>query len=167
MLTASAVVIMPGPVRADDPLPAQAVERFANLALTCIHQQYPNKIAHLMQSDGDLAPPRELTPAFYGCYDWHSAVHGHWLLARLARLYPEAPFAQRARAALAVSFTQDHIAGEVRYLQGKGRASFERPYGLAWLLQLHAELSEWKDPKAQAWATALAPLAKLASARLT
>jgi hypothetical protein len=167
MLTASAVVIMPGPVRADDPLPAQTVERFANLALTCIHQQYPNKIAHLMQSDADLAPPRELTPAFYGCYDWHSAVHAHWLLARLARLYAEAPFAQRARAALAESLAPEHIAGEVRYQQGKGRESFERPYGLGWLLQLHAELIEWKDPQAQVWATALAPLAKLASARLT
>ena len=167
MLTASAVVIMPGPVRADDPLPAQAVERFANLALTCIHQQYPNKIAHLMQSDADLAPPRELTPAFYGCYDWHSAVHAHWLLARLARLYAEAPFAQRARAALAESLAPEHIAGEVRYQQGKGRESFERPYGLGWLLQLHAELIEWKDPQAQVWATALAPFAKLASARLT
>ena len=105
-----------------------------------------------MQSDADLAPPRELTPAFYGCYDWHSAVHGHWLLARLARLYPDAPFAPRARAALAESLTPEHIAGEVRYLQGKGRAPFERPYGLAWLLQLDAELIEWKDPQAQAWA---------------
>jgi hypothetical protein len=143
------------------------VERFANLALTCIHQQYPNKISHSMQSDADLAPPRELTPAFYGCYDWHSAVHGHWLLARLARLYPDAPFAPRARAALAESLTPEHVAGEVGYLQGKGRASFERPYGLAWLLQLDAELTEWKDPEAQAWATALAPLAKVASARLT
>jgi hypothetical protein len=167
MLTASALVIMPSPVRADDPLPAQAVERFANLALTCIHQQYPNKIVHLMQSDADLAPPRELTPAFYGCYDWHSAVHGHWLLARLARLYSDAPLAPRARAALAESLTPEHIGGEVRYLQGKGRAPFERPYGLAWLLQLDAELIEWKDPQAQAWAGALAPLAKVASARLT
>lgn len=158
---------MPGPVRADDPLPVRAVERFANLALACVHQQYPNKIAHLMQSDADLAPPRELTPAFYGCYDWHSAVHGHWLLARLARLYPDAPFAPRARAALAESLTPDHIAGEVRYLQGKGRAPFERPYGLAWLLQLDAELTEWKDPQAQAWATALAPLAQVGAARLT
>src|SRR5262245_20641328 len=96
-------------------LPASAVERFANLALTCVHQQYPNKIAHLMQSDADLAPPRELTPAFYGCYDWHSAVHGHWLLARLARLYPDASFALRARGALAESLTQAPIAGDVQY----------------------------------------------------
>src|SRR4029079_19452034 len=84
VLTTSAVVIMPSPVRADDPLPAQAVARFANLALTCIHQQYPNKIAHLMQSDADLAPPRELTPAFYGCYDWHSAVHAPLLAGAVA-----------------------------------------------------------------------------------
>src|SRR5262245_22491975 len=115
VLAASAGILMPGPVRADDPLPARAVERFANLALACVHQQYPNKIAHLMQSDADLAPPRELTPAFYGCYDWHSAVHGHWLLARLARLYPDASFALRARGALAESLTQAPIAGDVQY----------------------------------------------------
>ncbi len=64
--------------------PADAV-RFAGLALDCVHSEYPNKIAHAMNSDADARPPRELTPAFYGCYDWHSSVHGHWLLARVAR----------------------------------------------------------------------------------
>ena len=157
---------MPGPVRADDRLPAQAVERFANLALTCIHQQYPNKIAHLMQSDADLAPPRELTPAFYGCYDWHSAVHGHWLLARLVRQFPNADFAPAARAALAQSLTKNNMAAEVAYLQQPGRASFERPYGLAWLLQLSAELRSWKDPQAQEWARNLVPLESEAAARI-
>ena len=64
------------------------IARFAGLALACVHQEYPNKIAHVLNGDADVKPPRELTPAFYGCYDWHSSVHGHWLLARLARLYP-------------------------------------------------------------------------------
>jgi len=94
-------------------------------------------------------------------------VHGHWLLARLARLYPQEPFAVQARAALAASLTPDHIAAEVRYLEGKGRVSFERPYGLAWLLQLDAELSEWDDPQARAWAEAVHPLARACAARLT
>ena len=76
---------------ADGLLPASAVERFASLALGCVHQEYPNKIAHVLQGDADARPPRELTPAFYGCYDWHSAVHGHWLLVRLARQFPDAP----------------------------------------------------------------------------
>ena len=73
-----------------------AVDRFAALALDCVHQEYPNHISHSLQSDADVAPPRALTPAFYGCLDWHSSVHGHWLLARLARLYPETPYAEAA-----------------------------------------------------------------------
>ncbi|HET9182096.1 MAG TPA: DUF2891 domain-containing protein [Candidatus Angelobacter sp.] len=120
-----------------------AAQRFASLALACVHKEYPNKIAHSMNSDADVAPPRKLTPAFYGCYDWHSSVHGHWLLARLARKFPNAPFTPDARAALKQSLTKQNIAGEVAYLNEAGRASFERPYGLAWLLQLVLELREW------------------------
>ncbi|HEX6097688.1 MAG TPA: DUF2891 domain-containing protein [Thermoanaerobaculia bacterium] len=124
----------------------ESAERFAKLALACVHKEYPNKIAHVLQSDADAKAPRELTPAFYGCYDWHSSVHGHWLLARLARLAPDAPFAAGARAALQQSITPQTIAAEVAYLNGAGRASFERPYGLAWLLQLTGELREANDP---------------------
>ncbi|MGA3189424.1 MAG: DUF2891 domain-containing protein [Bryobacteraceae bacterium] len=114
--------------------------RFARMALDCVSREYPNKIAHTLRSDLDVAAPRVLTPAFYGCYDWHSAVHGHWLLARLARLFPDAEFAAEARAALARNITEENIAAEVRYLNDAGRAAFERPYGLAWLLTLAAEL---------------------------
>lgn len=124
----------------------ESAERFANLALACVHKEYPNKIAHVLQSDDDAKPPRALTPAFYGCYDWHSSVHGHWLLARLSRLAPDAPFAAKARAALEKSITPENVAAEVAYLNGPGRASFERPYGLAWLLQLTGELREANDP---------------------
>jgi hypothetical protein len=141
-------------------------ERLARLALACVHREYPNKIAHVLSGDEDVRPPRELTPAFYGCYDWHSAVHGHWLLARLARLQPQAPFAAEARAALAKSLTTDNVAAELRYMQGKGRVSFERPYGLAWLLQLGTELREWDDEDARRWSQALAPLEKEAAARV-
>ena len=143
-----------------------SAERFARLALACVHQEYPNKIAHVLQGDDDVAPPRELTPAFYGCYDWHSSVHGHWLLARLARTFPEAPFAAEARSALGQSLTAENLAGEVAYLSGAGRVSFERPYGLAWLLQLAAELREWDDPQAQEWSKNLEPLERLAAARI-
>lgn len=135
-----------------------AAGRFARLALDCVHREYPNKVAHVMNGDADAKPPRELTPAFYGCYDWHSSVHGHWLLARLARKFPAAPFAAEARAALAKSLTEANVAGEVVYLSGPGRVGFERPYGLAWLLQLAAELREWDDPDAKRWSRALAPL---------
>ncbi len=141
-------------------------ERFGRLALECAHREYPNKIAHVMRSDEDALPPRKLTPAFYGCYDWHSAVHGHWLLARLARRFPESALAADARAALARSLTAENVAGEVRYLEGEGRISFERPYGLAWLLQLGAELREWDDPQAREWSAALRPLEAKAAERI-
>jgi hypothetical protein len=143
-----------------------AAARFANLALACVHKEYPNKIAHVLNGPADVRAPHELTPAFYGCYDWHSSVHGHWLLARLARTFPAAPFAEPARQALAASLTAANIAVEVRYLGGTGRTSFERPYGLAWLLQLSAELREWDTPQAKGWAAALKPLEQAAAARI-
>src|SRR5271163_4530080 len=115
-----------------------SAERFANLALACVHKEYPNKISHNLNSDADVAPPRKLTPAFYGCYDWHSSVHGHWLLARLVRTFPDAAFAPTAREALQQSLSAANLEGEAEYIAGPGRESFERPYGLAWLLQLAA-----------------------------
>lgn len=143
-----------------------ALARFANLALDCVHREYPNKIAHVLDSDADVLPPRTLTPVFWGCYDWHSSVHGHWMLARLARLEPEAEFVPAARAALERSFTAEGVRGEVAYLEAPGREGFERPYGLAWLLQLGAELREWQDDDAARWAQTLAPLEAVAAARL-
>lgn len=146
---------------------AKHAETFARLALDCVHRPYPNKIAHVLESDADAKTPRELTPIFWGCYDWHSAVHGHWLLVRLCRQFPDAPFVDEARAALAKSFTRDNVTGEVRYLSRKSRRSFERPYGLAWLMQLCAELREWKDdPQARVWSEILAPLEKAAAERI-
>lgn len=162
---ATVLLLGSAPAAAQELDPAVAA-RFADLALACVHQEYPNKIAHVLSSDADVRPPRELTPAFFGCYDWHSAVHGHWLLARLARLLPDAPLAAPARAALARSLTPANVAGEVAYVTGEGRVSFERPYGLAWLLQLHAELLEWDDPDAHAWARTLEPLVTAAAERL-
>jgi hypothetical protein len=141
---------------------AADLSRFALLALDCVRREYPNKIAHHLNSDADVKPPRELTPAFFGCYDWHSCVHAHWLLARLARTEAGAPFVPRARAALARSLTAANIAAEVRYQTAQGRAGFERPYGLAWLLQLAAELREWSDGEARQWSGALEPLEQAA-----
>src|SRR5437762_6356438 len=146
---------------------AKAAERFAKLALACVHKEYPNKIAHVLNSDVDVAPPRKLTPAFCGCYDWHSSVHGHWLLVRLLRTFPDAPFANAARDALKESLTAENLKTEAAYLRGDGRASFERPYGLAWLLQLCAELREWKDPQAREMLANLKPLENAVVERLT
>jgi hypothetical protein len=145
---------------------AKAAERFASLALACVGKEYPNKISHLLNSDADVAPPRKLTPAFYGCYDWHSSVHGHWLLVRLIKTYPDAAFAKPAREALRKSLTAENLKQEAAYVRGEGRASFERPYGMAWLLQLVAELAEWDDPQAREMLTNLAPLEQAVRDRL-
>ena len=147
-------------------LDVATADRLANLALACVHREYPSKIGHTLSSDKDVLPPRELTPAFYGCYDWHSSVHGHWMLARLARTYPEAPLAAKAKQALRQSLSAENLQAEAKYLNGEGRASFERPYGLAWLLQLSAELQEWNDADARQWAAAIKPLEEAAVARL-
>jgi hypothetical protein len=144
-------------------------ERLAALALDCVHREYPNKISHLLKGDADAATPRKLTPAFYGCYDWHSAVHTHWLLARLARIFPEAMVASPARKALQQSLTPANIAGETVYIKGEGRITFERPYGLAWLLRLSLELHDWSqhDSLAGGLAANLQPLELEAKHRLS
>ncbi|HKD80152.1 MAG TPA: DUF2891 domain-containing protein [Candidatus Angelobacter sp.] len=149
-------------------LDIEAGERFGRLALACVHKEYPNKLTHSLNSDADVAPPRKLTPAFYGCYDWHSSVHGHWLLARLARTFPDARFTPEARAALQQSLSKENLLQEAAYIRAEGRTSFERPYGLAWLLQLVAELREWKktDPMAGELAANLQPLELAAVDRL-
>ncbi len=144
-----------------------AAERFGRLALACVHKEYPNHISHTLNSDADVAAPCRLTPSFCGCYDWHSSVHGHWLLVRLARTFPDALFAKDARKALQESLTSTHIKQEAAYVAGKGRQSFERPYGLAWLLQLCAELHEWNDPLARELSANLHPLEKVAVERLS
>lgn len=140
--------------------------RFARLALDCVRREYPNKISQQLRGDGDVKPPRQLYPAFYGCYDWHSSVHGHWLLVRLLQLYPQAEFAPAAREALAANLTAERIAGELAGLRSGSDETFERPYGLAWLLQLGAQLRGWDDPQGRQWAAALEPLEREAAARL-
>ncbi|HEX4824263.1 MAG TPA: DUF2891 domain-containing protein [Candidatus Polarisedimenticolaceae bacterium] len=142
-------------------------DRFAKLALACVQKEYPNKIAHVLNSPEDVKAPHELTPAFYGCYDWHSSVHGHWLLATLARRFPQAPFASGAVAALEANITPAHVATEVAYLDRPGNETFERPYGLAWLLQLASELRGWNTPAGQALSSALAPLERAVVGRLS
>ena len=148
---------------------------FAALALDCVTKEYPYGLRVRLESDDDLGLPRDLTPVFYGCYDWHSAVHGHWLLARLTRRFPGAAFAPGARAALDRNLTGERVAGELDFVSKKGRRGFERPYGLAWLLQLDAELAEWAAApesgdddrrRAARWRETLAPLVGNAVERL-
>jgi hypothetical protein len=140
--------------------------RFADLALTCLHQEYPNHVSLTLSADGDALPPHALTPSFFGCLDWHSDVHGHWLLVRLLRQFPDAPFAAKARAEIDRSLTAENIAAEVAFMRQDGRASFERPYGLAWLLRLSAELRDWNDPQGAGWSATLQPLEAEVARRL-
>lgn len=148
---------------AELPAPRESVvtDRFARLALACVHKEYPNKIGHLMTSSEDVGKPRDLYPAFYGCFDWHSSVHGHWLLVRILNTDPETPYRDAIIKALSQSFTPENIAGEVAYFEAPDRASFERPYGQAWFLQLMGELREADFPEAATWVETLSPLEDL------
>jgi Protein of unknown function (DUF2891) len=153
--------------------PAKAEHAFARTALSCINKQYPNKISHVLSSSEDVSEPAKLTPVFYGCFDWHSAVHGHWLLTRLwgQNLVPDMD--AEIEAALEANFSAEKIAGEIAYFNGEDRASFERPYGLAWFLQLTAELyeiSRGKGPKAEkakGWLKRLRPLESIIEERIS
>ena len=120
----------------------------------------------MLASSADVGTPAQLTPIFFGCFDWHSAVHGHWTLARIARLFPTLPVSKSAYDVLERHFKHDKVAGEVAYLSHPDRSGFERPYGLAWLLQLCTELREWQSADANRWANLLEPLETLVVTRL-
>ncbi len=131
---------------------------FAGLALKCVAREYPNKLDHTMTDASEVRSPRTLHPAFYGCLDWHSSVHGHWMLARLLRLFPDLPEANQIRSALDDNLSAKNIQVEVEYLNQANRQSFERTYGWAWLLKLAEQLRGWDDPDARAWSGNLQPL---------
>ncbi|YAF98734.1 MAG: DUF2891 domain-containing protein [Nodularia sp. CChRGM 3473] len=138
---------------------ATIAAKFVQLVLNCINQEYPHNNIFWFESDEDIRPPRQLTPAFYGCLDWHSAVHGHWLLARLVRYFPQAEFQTTVREALQQTLTPEKIQGEIAHLQRC--PFFECPYGFSWLLQLAIELHEWNDAQAKEWMSVLEPLETL------
>lgn len=133
-------------------------EQFARIALAGVRREWPHSFQHLASGPADVQTPRALHPAFYGCYDWHSAVHGHWTLARLLRLFPRIAVAPEIRAALDENLTAANLAAELTYFRAPGRASFERPYGWAWLLALAAELRTGRDADSRRWARAVRPL---------
>ena len=137
----------------------ELAERFSALALACIHKEFPNKISRTTDNAEAIGRPKVIFPIFYGCFDWHSSVHGHWLLVRLLRVGPQdAPWRDEAVEKLNQSFTPEKLAGEVANFSRPARGSWERPYGLAWYLQLMTELREWDDPQAKKWLTILQPL---------
>ena len=133
---------------------------FAQLALDCIHKEYPNKLNQTLESDEFLLPPKTLHPAFYGCYDWHSSVHGHWMLAKLLKAFPDIPDRGRIATGLRTSINVENVAGEVAYFDNES-GSWERMYGWSWLLQLALELETWDDSLGQQLGTDLQPLTTL------
>jgi len=135
------------------------VSNFAKLALKGIKKEYPNKLSHVMNDKSEVKSPSELHPVFYGCFDWHSSVHGHWMLVRILKLYPDIPEAGDIRKALGDNMTAKNMEAEVAYLNQKSRKSFERTYGWAWLLKLAEELQTWDDPDGAKWSKNIKPLA--------
>ncbi|CAA0318917.1 conserved exported hypothetical protein [Alteromonas infernus] len=140
---------------------------FANLALHCIHQEFPNVVKHMMNSADDVKAPNKLYPAFYGCLDWHSSVHGHWLLVRMLNTAQDTVDKDLIIKKLNTSFTTENIQGELASLKRENNASFERPYGLAWFLQLTAELRQSSTPEAKIWLDTLLPLEEEIVARVS
>lgn len=149
-------------LNASAPFPTLDMESasvFAGLALNGISREYPNKLDHVMNGPEEVQSPSALHPAFYGSYDWHSCVHGHWMLVRLLKLFPDLPEAKEIRAALNGLLTPENLAAEVGYMDAPSRASFERTYGWAWLLKLAEELYGWEDEAGRRWSRSLQPLA--------
>ena len=133
-------------------------DAFARMPLAYLRQEYPNHIMHLLNDDGDVLPPRALHPIFYGCFDWHSAVHGYWLLLRCLRRYPTLSCRDEIVALFSEHLTADNVATELAYFNAPFRASFERPYGYGWLLALAQELKCSSLPQAAGWHQTLQPL---------
>jgi len=141
-------------------LTREAAEDLSQLSLECIHKPFPNKPGHVLLSEEDVETPMEYRPAFYGCFDWHSAVHGHWTLVQLLKDFPEMENAEVIREKLSMSLTVEKLRVELEYFQTPGRESFQRMYGWAWFLRLAKTLYEWDDPDARVWYAAVKPLAE-------
>ncbi len=140
--------------------------RFAGLALAHVRREYPNKLDHVLNDADDLRSPRELHPVFHGSFDWHSNVHGYWLLATLRRRVRELPQRDAIAALFDTQLTAPKVAAEVAYLAGPNRATFERPYGWTWLLMLAAELARDTTADGIRRSEALRPLAQAFAERL-
>jgi hypothetical protein len=136
----------------------ELAKSFANMVLAHIDREYPNKLTHQLRSADDVRSPKALYPVFYGCYDWHSCVHGFWLLARILKRYPHLPEGSAIIDLFEQRLSPENVAAELAYMQAPGRAGFERPYGWAWMFALQQELDALPPEHGQQWARALAPL---------
>ncbi|OYQ46911.1 hypothetical protein CHU92_01240 [Flavobacterium cyanobacteriorum] len=142
-------------------LTLQQAERLASLPMKCLQQEYPNKLGQLLADSTEIAPPKKLHPAFYGCFDWHSSVHGHWSLVYLLKQFPNLGNRKEIIKKLQANLSKENIAQEVAYLSKNHEKSFERTYGWAWLLKLQQELDSYNEPFARELAENLQPLTRL------
>ena len=140
-------------------------EYLYHFAYECIDQEYPNKLNGVLGDDSYLSPPRALHPAFYGCFDWHSSVHGHWTLVTILREFPDFKYRNEIWAKLNKNINVENIQKEIEYFNDKHNKDYERTYGWAWLLKLDEMLRDWDFPKSQILHNNLKPLVKLISAR--
>ncbi|NCO64734.1 MAG: DUF2891 domain-containing protein [Flavobacteriales bacterium] len=155
---------IPKPEMVETPiLNLEQANRLAQLPLHCMEIEYPNRLGQTLGSDADLLSPKTLHPAFYGCFDWHSSVHGHWSLVRLLKTFPEIEHVKAIKERLLKSISKENILTEVAFFEGEQNKSFERTYGWAWLLKLAQELHTWDAPVARTLETNLQPLTDLIS----
>ncbi|MEZ5031801.1 MAG: DUF2891 domain-containing protein [Saprospiraceae bacterium] len=143
------------------PLNMAQASRLAALPLRCLQTEFPNKLNQVLGSEQEMGTPRQLHPAFFGCFDWHSSVHGHWMLVATLRRFPDLPEAEQIRPLIQSTLSSENLAGELTYFQRTSEKSFERTYGWAWLLRLSMELQQWEDPLGQELAANLEPLTRL------
>jgi hypothetical protein len=162
-LVFGAATSVPSQMKFDNSLTQKQASHFAALALKCVSREFPNKPEHVMNNASEVQSPKVLHPAFYGCYDWHSSVHGHWMLIRLLKWFPNLPESAQIRTALDANLTAENIAAEVAYIKQPNRQSFERTYGWAWALKLAEELHAWNDPDGKRWSENLKALAEVLS----
>ncbi len=146
-------------------LDAAQAKKIFELPTHCLEIEYPNKLGQILGSEKDLKGPKELRPVFYGCFDWHSAVHGYWSIVRLLKEFPQLDADHKIRAVLNKHITPEHVQQEIAFFNDENNLSFERTYGWAWLFQLQYELLNWNDADASRWAITLQPLADLLESR--
>ncbi|MDR0194187.1 MAG: DUF2891 domain-containing protein [Myroides sp.] len=140
-------------------------KKIIELPLHCIEIEYPNKLGQVLGKDEDLKTPKQLRPIFYGCFDWHSSVHGFWSIVTLLQKFPELDADGQIRARLNNLITDENVAVELAFFHDPNNKTFERTYGWAWLFQLYGTLSKWEDADAQRWAKTIEPLAKIMKER--
>lgn len=147
-------------------LSLEEAERLVQLPIGCIDIEFPNKLNQVISSVDDLKSPKSLHPAFYGCFDWHSAVHGHWSLVRLLKAFPDLEEKDQIIVGLQAHLSKENIAGEIAYFEIETSQGFERMYGWAWLLKLSEELHTWDTPEARELEANLSPLTELIANRV-